>query len=573
MAYIDPILNEEDQDKKNTGEISTTPETSIITGGGAQSSSGSTGGGQKGWTNLQTYTSANESQSGKMGQDVSQGITNKIQDIETQKGQYNQAYTAAKPTYNTQEDQSVLADIAKGNIAPNQSKIANLYNTSYKGPASAQDVQGYGNIEAGYNSAGVKASNLSDEAGRVEALKSTYGQNVPYTTGEQALDSFILGAGEQGRQALKNAQDTVANSKNTWKKTLSDIAADISANQQYYNSVRNQAQQAVGSKLGEYAGTFNAQQANLNKENAAKAAALSSLQDQLKNNPSSAYNALGIDQSTANFLAQNGFDFNTLFTPGGSRSLGDVANEQDVGNYKALAQIANQAPGFNFSKSGNSADAYTINQGREDQSRQAQQLDALINQRLQQEQAKRDAALASVRSAAAPLPKTASQAEIIKNAQALGISDADYKKALDNNIDLSKFVQAGKKLNAGDVATVQERNQWDSLRTALGLSGSKSLEDVQDEGSAYSLGDILSAIKAIQPPEVYGGNKVTGGTGFAPVAGTANILTPDNINRVMGQLPASFAKPSGKSKIVAPTSKQRIVPQLGQASISLPGMR
>ena len=499
MAYVDPINQDDDKEQSNQ-EIATTPETSIISGGAGASQASGKGGGAKGWTNLQTYVDANKEQSGKLGQDVSKDISNKINTIDTQKEQYSNTYSQARPTINMEADQSILSDISKGNISPRKNEIASVYNAQYKGPASTQAIQGYEDIAKGYSDTGVRADNLNSEQGRVEALQSTYGKQQPYTSGEQYLDSFILGAGEQGRKALQDTQNLVSGSKNAWKKTLADVAADIDANRSYYNALRGQAQQAVGSKLGEYSDVFNAQKQQLNQESAAKAAGLAALQDALKNNRSAAYDQLGLDRATGDFLAKQGFDFNSLYKASGDRALGDIADKGKIDSYSILSEIAGQGPQFDFNKTGNSASAFNVDSSKASQAQEAKRLNDLIQQRVAAEQAKRDASLATAMSYTT-LPKTASEAEIIDGARTLGISADEYRRALNNNIDLAKFVRAGKKLQVGDVATQAERGQWDSLRSALGLGAAPSFEDTQDEGNAYNVEDLIAAIRSLPTAE------------------------------------------------------------------------
>lgn len=506
MAYVDPITDEDEKKKAQNGEgVSTTPEISVLESNGKDSGQAAVAGGKgpQSWTNLQTYIGANADQSGKLGQDVGQNVDNKIQNIDEQQKQYSSNYNAQKPNYNPSEDRKTLGEIARGDVVKNQPKISNLYNAQYTGPANTQSIGGYSNIEQGYKDAGLQAQNLDTEQGRSELLKSTYGSKQPYSSGEQSLDSFILGAGEQGRQAIEKAQNNVANSKNSWKKTLADISADIGNNQQYYDNIRGQAQQAVNSRLGDFSSSFQANKQALDAENAKKVSELSALQDYLKTSPSQAYDKLGLSKDVGNFLSNSGFDFNSLYSGNGTRKLGDVVGSDDIRGYNALSDITGRQGEFDFGKTGNASSAYNVDLGKERQAEQAQQLSSLISKRLQDEQAKRDRLLEEVKGTASPftfIPRSA--AEVKYGANLLGISESDYKKALDNGIDINQYISSGKKLNAGDVTSKDERSQWDSLRGALGLGAAPSYDDTQDEGAAYSIGDLLGAIQAIQAPSI-----------------------------------------------------------------------
>jgi len=200
-----------------TGQAAAAPK---ATGAGAATRSGS-------WTNLSTYTKANEGNDAAMGQKVQGAVDQTGQQALAQRGTYGQAATTAA-TAATVTDQGIIEQLKNSPTAVNKDDFAKQYSATYSGPQDYTRVEGYQPTAKAQNATAQfadQASGNQSERATALARSDVYGR-PSYTRGERNLDSFILGSGAAGQKSLQDVRQNYGDGsafRNDWDTLLKQI--------------------------------------------------------------------------------------------------------------------------------------------------------------------------------------------------------------------------------------------------------------------------------------------------------------------------------------------------------------
>lgn len=184
MAYTDN-LDEQDQQKAAAG--------GVIAGSGSAGAQGpaSTG---TGFTNLQTYLTANKGSGGGIADNIVSQGQNAVSDAQKQADNAATAWG----DYGVQQATQGAQDASSKYNAGTQALAADPWDTegaaqdargvSYGGPKSATDVAGYNDLDKAYQNVKTTAQNFSGDYNTQKAgLQKQYG----YGSGFGALDTFL----------------------------------------------------------------------------------------------------------------------------------------------------------------------------------------------------------------------------------------------------------------------------------------------------------------------------------------------------------------------------------------------
>lgn len=240
MAFIAPYLTDAERKKAEQGAPNTTGAASgVITtpGGGAGGATPNapaaapTSG--AGWTNLQQYLSGNPDAGGKMATATTAGLTKDASALDTG---IKKAVTTGTTDINNAKQADTTAGTRLMDGIKNDASATLPAAQEYLGAGySAKAAADYTAPLAATASSLVPKLRDVDKAENVAgALKTTYGQKGNYTSGFGALDQFLIGGSQAGRDTLATVKakgDTLNSALGNAKSQLE--VAEIGAKNQH----------------------------------------------------------------------------------------------------------------------------------------------------------------------------------------------------------------------------------------------------------------------------------------------------------------------------------------------------
>lgn len=344
MAY-DAELEDEDQDEEEQGggEVIAGQSSELGGGGGGSGASSQPGAPTRSgsFTNLMDYVKSNESDGGRMGQQVKTGIQNRANEAQNSGSEFQQR-AGEMVSQGSVVDQGINQDLSSGaarikNDADKRAQFDRQYNASYQGPNDASEVQGYSDTGSKFNTIQDRARNAQTNQGREAILQDEY-KRPTYTRGEQQLDSFIMGASNQGQNALSDIKQNYSNYGNNWDNLLGTINQGIGTAKQNTEKTRQDTRAAVDQAKAQQEANFQ------NYTNQIKQQQANQLQD-LK---------MRVLQGDKDARAQVGLadDFyfpniDEAITASGQQGLGGTATPEEIANYQALLDMSGLSGGYN----------------------------------------------------------------------------------------------------------------------------------------------------------------------------------------------------------------------------------
>lgn len=233
MAFFDSYDEEEEKKQQNN---TLTQEKSILEGSDS-SKQGTTGG--TGFTNFQDYVDVNQG---------SQGIDNTIDMIKDNYGveskDYSDFSSQAQGIDQVDYDEAFFSDILNDTtgFASSDDNIAKWNESQkvgrYEGPDRANDLTGFDDNQKGID----KLSSLTDawnkDTNRQSILQDSVKDNS-YGRGQSTLDSFLLGASDQGKGFEREIQNTYQSNLDNWNKAQDTVNQAISDEKQDVSNIRN----------------------------------------------------------------------------------------------------------------------------------------------------------------------------------------------------------------------------------------------------------------------------------------------------------------------------------------------
>jgi len=377
MAYQQDFNLDEDKDKKQQDQgtvVASESSASTPSGGsgnGPQNQPKGTSSGS--WTNLSNYITANQGNDSEMGNKVKS-------DIDTQADSATQAGQVYGETANSRIDSGTVRDngtIDKIKTSPTaitgsadeRAKFDTSWNAYYNGPNQANEVEGYQQTGQLYGAVEDSASNAQTYDGRKGLLKSSYAR-PSYSSGEQSLDSFIMGGGSGGRQAINDIQSNYSNFNNGWGDLVNSVQGNIQAGVDTTNKTREDTRSAVGQGVESYNKTFDDREVLLKEEGERQSREIERTRADLSSPGSArrqrAYAALGLNPeqiAIAESRYHGGSSNNSLITGGQRRGLGDLTSADEAASYAAINELAGNSDLRGLTPTGNLGESFTLNGG------------------------------------------------------------------------------------------------------------------------------------------------------------------------------------------------------------------
>ncbi len=214
MAFKKNYLDEDDSKNLGSGGIITAPgaQSGAPAGGGQAPAAGS------GWDNLQQYLDVNAGQTGGLS-DAFVGANQKVidgtsigKDLVEQTTKDVDKWSAdekkAKELANTIRTADLTGFDATGykGIA-GKTYVKPNYGTDLKATVDGKDL-GYGDVLKSFANASDSVKNATDYGTQKATLQTEFGGSGNYGSGASALDTFMLRADPNSKQAIKTFQDT-----------------------------------------------------------------------------------------------------------------------------------------------------------------------------------------------------------------------------------------------------------------------------------------------------------------------------------------------------------------------------
>lgn len=362
------------------------------TGGGEASSTGGGGGtvanntpqrqGSGRYNNLQKYINANQGAGQRLYQGIGQQLNRETSGTEkqasTQSQQIAENVQASRDTLNRgQNYQNQMQDqnFNAQNFVNNQDQLTdfakfkagqNVDETQLQQQnQSLQDI-----VQSGQNLVNQRAQQAQTEEGRFNLLQNTFGgrglARPQYSQGQQRLDQLFLQAGEGNNvQNLQNVVQQKANvlqglqgQASQFATNINDVASQERLLGQNLQNVANTKEQSMLDALQAKIGDVNAQR-ELERQRG------QTYVDTLTGKTTTGGSLFGTNKDLSDMLGlqQNQQVFDAMKNVGGvtdvfnvsqrnAQNIQDVANQQDVNVYDALAKLrygnANQSGQFQF---------------------------------------------------------------------------------------------------------------------------------------------------------------------------------------------------------------------------------
>jgi hypothetical protein len=305
------------------------------------------------FTNLMNYVGANKGNDAAMAGTVRQNTEAKANTAQ-------QAGTTFKTTAEQQADAATVRDqgvirqvrelpraqTTKAGAPPpiDQNQFNAQYNAQYTGPKAATEINGYGDTGQQYQKVEqygkLAGGDMSD---RGALLTDAYGQDGKrYNTGERRLDSFILGAGEQGQQAMQQIAQDYGNYDQNFQNILGYLgnAQDGTGRLGQAAKETDRTRQATRAAVAEAeAGYDSAFRPLIQKANDATDRA-TDIYEQLSKGDKDAWLKNGMSAETYDFLQGLGnVGWSNLASMGDGYKLGDYASKDQQTGYTGLMNL------------------------------------------------------------------------------------------------------------------------------------------------------------------------------------------------------------------------------------------
>ncbi len=374
MAYL-PYDPSQDQDKEKddsqpqqggAGPVLGAPDAAPIQGTGqaASTSQGANKPSRSGsFTNLMSYVNANKGNDASMAGSIRSNVQSSANKADTAGATFQNTAKEAVGRGTVQQDAATqqgvrqMGNTAQPAAAPsvNQQTFNQQYNATYAGPTSAMDVQGFADTQAEHNKVAnygqLAAGDMSD---RGALLSDVYGKGgKQYGGGERKLDSFILGAGDQGQAALRDVADSYSGYGQKFRGIMDTIGyrngADgaggptglIGEGVATSDATRDAMRAAVGDAERGLQGYFDP----LAAEAAAKSNSDSERYKAITSGNVEALAAEGYSPEAIAFIKANPGIAARLAQAGSGYALGNLSDDAVEGNYGSLRGLISAAGG------------------------------------------------------------------------------------------------------------------------------------------------------------------------------------------------------------------------------------
>lgn len=491
MAFVSSI--EEDK-KKDEQQQSTGGETVVTTSQGSSSiptgpssSTAAAADGEKkasstGWTNLQSYISANKGNDMAMAKDVSGTVEGKVQEVQRAKGDF-QNKVAADVQKGTVKDAGVIGALKSDPTKVDKAKFSSQWNAAYGGPKDTASYQEYGQIAQNVGDAKTRLDQTQSDEGRQTLLADQYKRD-DYGQGMKTLDSFILGASPDAKQEISSLAQKYGSIDQDWENLNNDIRDTIFGAQKASQDVVKQTRDIYGQELSKAQKAVQDAKTKTSTQNTQREQAYKNLAAQIGSNDpnvrAQAYKTAGIDGATAEWLRSQGASLNGILSKADPLKLGNFLDANTAQRYTALMGLTDKAINDDLTSKSSANAAFNVNKGIIEQGAEARGIRSAIETAANQTNAQRAAEYNSVRQ------KLADGNFDQQVVNATGLSATDLQFARDNGVDVTQFVSAGKQVNTGDVASNEQRERWGQLIRSLGLQSDFQTMDMQDEGRAVN---------------------------------------------------------------------------------------
>jgi hypothetical protein len=379
MAFLAP---EEDEKTQGSAQATTPVSNETILSAPSAMSSTTPGGSatptataEKGtksgaFTNLASYVNANQGNDAAMGQAVTGQVQGKANEATGQLEDWQKAAKAQINAGTANANPTLVSGLQTNAAGVNRNDFIAAIK-GYQGPTDATGVSGYGDVK----NATQKVQDYADQAGsddiaaRGSVLKDVYGQGgKQYTSGENRLDSYILGAGQGGQTALKNIAANFGKFGGNFDTAAGKVSTDIKDAKTTSGDTRKAVIDAatgtygqIGDQITTAKDKIKQQQTTIDNDYNGLVAALKSpdLTDRIN-----AYVKLGLNPYEGEAWTNDpeGLmrgDLTSFVQKGNVQGLGDLISAPTQANYSALASLLGKSPTEDFSNGGTGS-SYTV---------------------------------------------------------------------------------------------------------------------------------------------------------------------------------------------------------------------
>lgn len=546
MALIDTYEDEEENEITTQGELpAAAPQ-------GSELQKGVTPKKGSGWTNLENYISANEAGSEKMGQDVVKSIDQNIKSAQSKLGEQ-----VTKTAGSAVKDTGLIENLKKDPSAVSREDFEKQYNASWNAPSSAQEFDEFGDVQSRVNKTSEAAKQADDFSGRKELLKTAYDE-PKYSSGEQRLDSFILGGTNKGQENIKAIREKAYTAKTDWEEILGNFNTQLGDAKDLTNQTAANTRSAYDTAVADWDNKIKEKQSDADLMARKNEAKYLDLLSNLTSGNTDAYKQAGIDSNVGSYLDSLGYNVGNVLERGSNKALGDLVAPEMKDDYSALLGLRDLDSSYDLNTTGASGDAFRTNKDLLDRAGDVYNLGTSMDKRVDDMSKQQKTDYDTINRAfdsKTPLQERLGLASVV--ASRLGASEADVQAAMELGIDPSKFVKQGSGINRANVASADESKQWNELMSYLGLS------QMGDKGSLYSTdGDAFNSALAaarLAQTKLPNMNKP-----IEQVIGEKIIKEP--LNKVATGIPKVVDTVATPAKKVADTVLQKPMQQVGKVA-------
>jgi len=463
----------EDEDKKKGQEQSAAPTTGgsatsgTITGAGGGTSESSSGSKPKGpsrsgsFTNLQSYITANKGNDAQMGQGVRNSVDAQANNAREGLGSFTDAAKEGVTAGTVHEDKNMQSKFTNDAGSVDKDSFNNQYHASYGGPNAASEVAGFDQANRDFSNLQSKANSATGGLYDRQNLLGDVYKRPDYSRGQRLLDSFILGGGQGGQEALQGITDTYGEAGKEFDAARQDVNSQIDTGRATTEATRNATRRAFRDAKAGLDAKFTSAADKAGAANKNRKKEFASLRTGLESGDAAALKQLGIDPKTAQFLQSQGYDLTSLVSKGGQAAAGDYVQDQDVSQYNSLMGLIG-GDTKSFKKSGGGG-AYST---KDDLIKAASEMAALKGQ------------MADDNASAAAKYKAARQQEIDRGSmyQDLGLSEDELQAMRTHGIDLQDY-QA---LSGEYGQTHKSMGRYNELADLLGIKGGSGSQNTME---------------------------------------------------------------------------------------------
>lgn len=485
------------------------------------------------WTNLQSYVDANAGNDAAMANKIRSGIESRANEASTAgaayKGQADRDIEAGTvrddgiirqvgedpvgiinniwPSYSSRgQQQGVTDQSTAGAVASTlngmnstdptrREQFDKQWDAYYTGPNNATEVQGYADTGAKYKKVDDRAQTAQSYEGTQALLRDEYDRSN-YTQGENQLDAFIMGAGQQGRQVLDDINQTYSGFSKGWDDIVNQVNAGAAEGKRVTDETREGTRQATGDNITRHKDSYSAAADQAAQAAEAEAAAYA---EAIKGNN---YGAMGVDPAIAKWLAGLGVGVDRYVGQAEARKAGDFTTPEEEAAYNALIDLGRTPNDTqDYTRTGRAADdIFDINDQVYGAGSTAYKIYTSNEAEAAAKNSERAQEVGYVRSLLEN--PVANKDALYKWAAGRGITKEQIDLAISNGIDISRFLEEGSNWDVADAADNADRSTWNeiiALLNSYGFNlGGDALNDNTVRGDAYTF-DKDGFLKALPP--------------------------------------------------------------------------